>query len=88
MLRHVLELVTTNQGTISQADLCEDMELTPEMLEGLLASLVRMGRLVEVEDSRPEVCPKCEDCNIGEPCGWVSMFQEKRYEVVDTGYQV
>jgi hypothetical protein len=83
MLSRLLELIKNNQGIIERDDLCKELEVSPEMLEGLISSLVRMGRLVEITDNKPPNCPTCKDCVIQQQCTLVNLFKERRYEVVD-----
>ncbi|MGD8456410.1 MAG: FeoC-like transcriptional regulator [Anaerolineales bacterium] len=83
MLGRLLTLIKNNQGIISQDDLCAALDVTPDMLEGLISSLVHMGRLVEVPDNKPVSCTTCEGCSLNQQCGLLSLFQEKRYQVVD-----
>lgn len=88
MLGRLLTLIKNNPGSISRDVLCAALEVTPEMLEGLISSLVRMGRLIEVADNRPASCLTCEGCPLKQQCDLLSLFQEKRYKVVDNIYHL
>ena len=87
MLGKLLELIKSNQGVISKEFLCDSLDVSPEMLDGLLASLVRLGRLAEIKEDKPESCPKCEDCAIEQHCDLTKLFHEKRYEVLEPNQQ-
>jgi hypothetical protein len=87
MLGRLLELIKSNQGVISEDALCETLDISPEMLEELFSSLVRMGRLEEVVEDKPASCLTCEDCIIQQQCDLVGLFKEKRYEVVNSKVQ-
>jgi hypothetical protein len=83
MLRRLLELIKSHHGAIPEEALCETLDISPEMLEDLLSSLVRMGHLEEIDEVMSERCVTCEDCIIQQQCDLVGMFKEKRYAVVN-----
>jgi hypothetical protein len=87
MLGRLLALIRNNQGIISRENLCATMGVTPEMLEELISSLIRMGRLAEIIDNKPVSCPTCEGCILQQQCNLMNLFQEKRYEVVNNAQQ-
>lgn len=84
MLSRLLALIKSSQGVISEEALCEALAVSPEMLEGLLSRLVQMERLVEMNENKPESCSKCEECAIEQHCDLVSLYQERRFEVVES----
>jgi hypothetical protein len=84
MLGRLLELIKSNHGAISEEALCETLDISPEMLQGMLSSLVRMGYLEEVVENKPASCLTCKDCIIQQQCALVSLFKEKRYQVVNS----
>jgi hypothetical protein len=84
MISRLLELIKSHHGAIPEETLCETLDISPEMLEDLLSSLVRMGHLEEIVENKPVSCLTCEDCIIQQQCDLVNLFTEKRYEVVNS----
>lgn len=59
MLRQLLTYFETSPGPISLDLLAAQMDLEPAVLEGMLAELVRMGRLVRIDDRTESACAAC-----------------------------
>lgn len=59
MLRQLLSLFNNAPGPLSLELLAAQMGLEPAVLEGMLAELVRMGRLERIEDRAAVSCAAC-----------------------------
>lgn len=68
MLRHILAIFQQTPGPISLNLLAAQLDLDPSALEGMLAELVRLGRLVRIED---RVGPACAACGLKNGCPYV-----------------
>lgn len=63
MLRQLLSLFNDAPGPLSLELLAAQLDLEPAVLEGMLAELVRMGRLVRIEDRGAVSCEACGHAN-------------------------
>ena len=59
ILRRILQAFSTAPGPMSLSLLAAQLELEPAALEGMLLELVRMGRLVRIEDRAGTACAAC-----------------------------
>jgi hypothetical protein len=59
MLRQLITLFNDAPGPLSLDLLAAQLELEPAVLAGMLAELVRMGRLVRIEDRGVVSCAAC-----------------------------
>jgi DNA-binding IclR family transcriptional regulator len=63
MLRQLLTIFNDAPGPLSLDLLAAQLDLEPAVLEGMLAELVRMGRLVRIEDRAAVSCAACGHAN-------------------------
>lgn len=75
-LRQVLDLFDQADGALSLAQAARALDLTPEMLEGMIQHWVRKGKLRAVADS-----PDCARCG-ATSCGAAAVRLPRRYERV------
>ena len=68
MLRQLLTLFQQAPGPLSLDLLAAQLDLEPAVLDGMLAELVRMGRLVRIED---RAAVACAACGFSEGCPYV-----------------
>ena len=59
MLRQILNVFETSPGPMSLDVLALQLNLEPAVLEGMLAELVRMGRLDRIDDRTESGCAAC-----------------------------
>jgi len=59
MLRNVLSAFQSAPGPMSLDLLAAQLDLEPGVLEAMLMELVRMGRLVRIEDRSGSACAAC-----------------------------
>ena len=59
MLRQILNTFENSPGPMSLDVLALQLDLKPAVLEGMLAELVRMGRLDRVDDRTESACAAC-----------------------------
>ena len=63
MLRQLLTIFNDTPGPLSVDLLAVQLDVEPAVLEGMLAELVRMGRLVRIEDRAAVSCAACGHAN-------------------------
>lgn len=63
MLRQLLTLFNQAPGPLSLDLLAAQLDVEPAVLEGMLAELVRMGRLERIEDRAAIACTACGHAN-------------------------
>lgn len=68
MLRQLLVLFSNAPGPLSLHLLAAQLDLEPAVLEGMLAELVRMGRLVRIDD---RAAVSCAACGFSDGCPYV-----------------
>ena len=76
LLRQVLLAFENNRGPRSLAQLAADLEVSPGVLEGMIAYWVRKGRLREVNSG-----PACNTCGSANGCPFVIKLP-RAYELV------
>ena len=59
MLRQILNVFETSPGPMSLDELALQLDLEPAVLEGMLAELVRMGKLDRTGDRTESGCAAC-----------------------------
>lgn len=59
MLRQILNVFETSPGPMSLDVLALQLDLEPAVLEGMLAELVRMGKLDRTDDRTESGCAAC-----------------------------
>ncbi len=82
MLTNILKSVKNNSGPISLTKLSEEFNISIPMLEQMLHTLERNGKLIELKVPGTEECTACEDCPILNNCNLTEIFQEKRYQII------
>lgn len=79
MLHQILALFHETPGTtLSLAAIAARLEVSPGLLEHMLRTLVRSGRLVEVAD-----CADCGDCTLRRICVGGLGLRQQGYALAD-----
>ena len=76
MLGTILCDLKENEGPLSINTLAEKYDYAPEMIEQILETLVRQGKLTQMELPPSKYCTNCTDCPILEQCIWVPIRVE------------
>ncbi len=63
MLRQILDTFETWPGPVSLETLSRRLGIAPAVLDGMLAELVRMGRLVRLDPRAAAACAACGHAN-------------------------
>ncbi len=79
MLQEVLTILRQRKGAISQDAICAQTGLSPQMLAQMMDTLVRAGRLIELDQLDPEDCGYCSDCSEDCHSALEDVLIEKRY---------
>lgn len=77
MLGHILAAFKTYDIPLSLTMLSKHLEIEPSVLEGMLLTLERKGRIVEM--CGEDMLDRCHDCPLHRSCG----PQEKLYQLAD-----
>jgi Mn-dependent DtxR family transcriptional regulator len=77
MLSHLIQLLEENDGVVDLADVSRTLDAQPSAVNGMLETLIRMGRVIEI---RPE-CGVCDTCSQSSSCT-LPARRIKRYHVV------
>ncbi|MBT3240301.1 MAG: winged helix-turn-helix transcriptional regulator [Chloroflexi bacterium] len=81
MLINILKSIRNNSGTISLTDLSKEFNIEISLVEQMLNTLERSGKLIEIKIEGTENCTSCEECPILNNCSLTDIFQEKRYQL-------
>ena len=81
MLREIILSVQEQKGPLSLATLSKQLDISIPMLEQMLGTLVRSGKLQEVQPSLPDSCDTCDDCPILNNCDLTNIYKEKQYRI-------
>ncbi len=81
MLTRILTLFKQQTGIISQANLCQQLNISPHLLAHMLQTLERTGHIEEAHEPPLPTCTTCDDCPVLDNCGLSDNFQEKKYRL-------
>lgn len=81
MLKEIFLAVKEQSGPLSLFDLSKELKISVPMLEQMLDTLVRNGKLQEVQPIPTEECTSCTACPILNKCDVSLIFHEKQYRI-------
>ena len=81
MLTRILTLFKQQTGVVSQANLCQQLNISPHLLAHMLQTLERAGHIEEAHEPLPPACPGCDDCPVLDNCSLSDNFLEKKYRL-------
>ena len=80
MLSQVLSHLQQRSGAFDEETLCRQLGISPQMLDHMLDTLIRLGKLQPVEPPTPAGCTQCRDCPIAN-CTPALEYKESRFRV-------
>ncbi len=81
MLKELLQTVKEQNGSLSLKDLSSKMNVPIPLLEQMLISLQRSGKLQEVIFNPTESCSDCKDCPSDNFCELINIYLDKDYKI-------
>lgn len=81
MLKHILEAFRNTPGPMTLDLLAAQLDVDSDVLEGMLAELVRMKRLERLEDRS---AASCTACGIKERCPYLLTMTGIAYALPDS----
>jgi hypothetical protein len=64
MLRQILTEIEANHDIVCLRYLAERLDASPSAVEGMIETLISMGKLVEVSVHRGDVCAECSKAHL------------------------
>lgn len=77
MLSQLIHLLEENEGEVDLVDVGRSLNAQPSAVAGMLETLIRKGRVVEIEPD----CGVCDSCALNSHC-LLPARRIKRYQVV------
>lgn len=83
MLQNLINLLEKYPNQLTQEQICQHLEVSPQSLQAMLDILVRKGRLETNSLQAQGTCTiSCRDCPVLEHCALTNNCQETFYRVV------
>jgi len=82
MLDKIIKTLQTQTTPLSQKDLSEKLGISPKLLNHMLDTLVKKGKLEETPQLLNETCTDCDHCPIFSLCSLKIDYPEKHYRII------